>query len=89
MELCCLLCLGVSCVHCVGFSLFPCRARRYLARMAPSIGSTTYSRLAEHGFLNYKNLLLTHTHAAAAAAHGAFDPNVCATTKKQSMANHM
>jgi len=34
-----------------------------------------------HGFLNYKNLLLTHTHAAAAAAHGASDPHVCATTK--------
>ena len=36
-----------------------------------------------------QNLLLTHTHVAAAAAHGAFDPNVCATTKKQSMANHV
>ena len=42
-----------------------------------------------HGFLNYKNLFLIHTHAAVAAAHGAFDPNVCATTKKQSMANHV
>ena len=36
---------SLVCVHCVGFPLFPCRARRYPARMAPSIssiGSTTY-----------------------------------------------